>query len=77
MSSPRVRSEVPGPMLCNSRFEASLPDFPRRLMTVADYPGLNDATGQAIEELADQDANPSSPRLDSAEAVSVGRGAWG
>jgi hypothetical protein len=46
-------------------------------MTVADYPGLNDATVQAIEELADQDANPSSPRLDSAEAVSDGRGAWG
>jgi hypothetical protein len=42
---------------------------------VADYPGLNDATGQAIEELADQDANPSS-RLDS-EAVGCGGGAWG
>jgi hypothetical protein len=28
MNSPPVRSEVPGPMLCNPRFEAFLPDFP-------------------------------------------------
>jgi hypothetical protein len=47
-----------------------------RLMSIADYPGLNDTTGQAIDELANQGANPSRICLDYAEAVSVGRGAW-
>jgi hypothetical protein len=45
-------------------------------MSIADYPGLNDTTGQAIDELANQGANPSRICLDYAEAVSVGRGAW-
>ena len=46
-------------------------------MTVADHSGLNGATGHSIEELANQDANPSSPRLRSAEAMSAGGGDWG
>jgi hypothetical protein len=49
----------------------------RRLITVADYLGLHGATVTATEGLVDQDAHPSSARLDSAETGSAAGGGWG
>ena len=68
----RPPDEVSGPPIPGS------PGHHRqRLIAVADNLGLHGATVTAFEEMANQDADLSSARLDCAEALIAEGGAWG